>query len=162
LQAAISLFRDDPHFYNLASWIICGPLLLVWIFITLKHRPSPTKAWFAIAAIATLSMLPVYHHLYDAKLLLVVVPACALFWAAGGLTGRIALLITTAGFVLTGDIPWAIFLGLIQNLHLSTKGSAAWVLMAAQVIPVPVALLAMSIFYLYIYAQHAADPVERP
>lgn len=161
LQAAISLFRDDPRIYNPASWIVFGPLLLIWIFITLRYRPSPAKAWLAIASIATLSMLPVYHHLYDAKLLLATVPACSMLWAGGGLTGRIALLTTAAGFVLTGDLPWAIFLGLIQNLHLSVSGTAAWTLMAAQVFPVPIILLVMSIFYLYVYSQQASDSVEQ-
>ncbi len=151
LQTIFSFFRDDPNFYNVATYLVCAPLLLVWAFVTLRSRPSPTRAWLAVAAITTLSMLPVYHRLNDAKLLLLTVPACALLWAEGGLAGWLALVVNSAGFVLTGDIPWTILLGAIRYLHLSTIGFSGQVLRAALVIPTPLILLVMGIFYLWIY-----------
>ena len=118
LQSIISFFRDDPRFYNPASYLVCGSLLLAWSVRTLRSRFSQRGAWLALAAIAPLSMLPVYHRPYDAKLLLLTVPACAMLWAEGGRIGRLALLVNAAGFVLTGDLTWALILGPLSNLHL--------------------------------------------
>jgi hypothetical protein len=162
LQTAISVFRDDPRIYNAASYLVCAPLLLAWAFVTLRSRPSFARAWLALAAIAALSMLPVYHRQVDAKLLLLTVPACAMLWAEGGLIGWLALLVNTAGFVLTGDIPWAIFLGLINNLHLPTTWLSGQILMAAQVFPAPLILLVMGIFYLWVYVRRCSGPAPLP
>jgi hypothetical protein len=160
LQAVFSVFWDDPSIYNPASYLVCAPLLLAWVFVTLRSRSSPAKTWLALAAIAALSMLPVYHRQQDTKLLLLTVPACAMLWAEGGLTGWFALLVNTAGFVLTGDLPWAILLGMISNLHLSTTVLSARILMAVQVFPVPLILLVMGIFYLWVYARRSCAPVQ--
>ena len=111
LQTVISFFRDDPRFYNPATYLVCGVLLLVWSFKTLRSRITPASSWLALAAIAPLSMLPVYHRQCDATLLLLTIPACAMLWAEGGPVARLALLVNAAGFVLTGDVnvgnhPW--------------------------------------------------------
>jgi hypothetical protein len=159
LQTAISYLRDDPHIYNPVSYLIFAPLLLLWVFVTLRSRSTPLRAWLALAAIAALSMLPVYHHLYDAKLLLLTVPACAMLWAEGGLIGRFALLLNTAAFVLTADLPWFIVLSIISHLHLPATELTNKILFGVQALPVPLVLLAMGIFYLWAYAQHSPDPV---
>jgi hypothetical protein len=158
LQAAVSFFRDDPHFYNLVSCLICIPLLLVWAFVTLRRRPSPRRTCLALAAVAALTMLPVYHRQLDAKLLLLTVPACAMLWAEGGRIGRLALLVTTAGFVLTGDLPWVVILALIGRLHLPATWFFQQMVMAVQVIPVPLILLTMGIFYLWVYVRGSSNP----
>ena len=161
LQTVISFFRDYPRFYNPFSYFICAALLLVWVFVTLRSRPSPARACMAIAAISALTLLPVYHHFYDAKLLLLTVPACAMLWAKGGRIGRLALLVNTAGFVLTGDISWTVILSLIGKLHLPAIGVGGQVLAAMQVFPVPLILLVMSVFYLWVYARSGSHPGER-
>ena len=128
LQTVISVFRDDPRIYNPASYLICGTLLLVWSIRTLRARFSQPGAWIALAAIAALSLLPVYHRQYDAKLLLLTVPACAMLWAEGGPIGWIALLVNSAGVVVTGDIPSAILLNLTGNLRIPAAGLCGKVL----------------------------------
>ena len=40
LQTVISIFRDDPRFYNPVTYLIFGSLLLVWIIITVRARAS--------------------------------------------------------------------------------------------------------------------------
>jgi hypothetical protein len=149
LQTVISVFRDDPRIYNPVSYLIGALLLLVWALVTLRSRPSPKRTWLALAAIAALSMLPVYHRQYDAKLLLLTVPACAMLWAEGGLIGWIALLVNTAGLVLTGDLSWRIPNVFIGKLHLPATRLSVEILNA---FPVPLILLVMSIFYLWVYA----------
>ncbi len=105
LQTVFSVFRDNPSFYNPATYLVFGPLLLVWILVTLRSRFSQMRASLALAAIAALSMLPVYHRPYDAKLLLLTIPACAMLWTEVGLLRWLALLANTAAIVLTADIP---------------------------------------------------------
>jgi hypothetical protein len=160
LQAVISVFKDDPRFYNPVTYAIFVPLLLIWIFATLRSRPSLARVWLALAAIATLSMLPVYHRQYDAKLLLLTVPACAMLWVEGGLIGWLALLVTSAGFVLTADLPQATLLVLVDKLHLGATGLSGQVQAALQAFPAPIILLVMGIFYLWVYFRRTAPDTQ--
>ena len=163
LQAVLSVFRDDPHFYNPVSYLICVPLLLLWLIVTLRSRPTPAKAWIGLAAIAALSMLPVYHRQQDTKLLLLTVPACAMLWAEGGLTGWLAVLVTSTGLIFTGDIPWAVLLGLSNKLHLVAGGIVAKLLLGTELFSVPLILLMVGIFYLVVYVKRcSAHPAVTP
>jgi hypothetical protein len=153
LQSIFGFFWDDQRIYNSASYLIFALLLIVWAFVTLRSRPSPRRTWLALAAIAALTMLPVYHRAQDTKLLLLTVPACAMLWAEGGRIGRLALLVTSAGFVLTGDLPWVVILSLIDRVHLPATRLSGWIVMAVQVFPVPLILLAVGVFYLWVYAR---------
>lgn len=163
LQVAISLFRDDPRIYNPISYLLCTPLLLVWAFVTLRSPSSAAKASLALAAIAPLTMLPVHHHLYDTKLLLLTVPACALLWAEKGSLAWLALAVNLAVFVATGDVSWTVLYRFIDHLNPSAIGLPGWTLPALQALPVPMLLLVMSIFYLWIYARRstAQSPPRR-
>lgn len=154
LQSVFSLFRDDPHFYNLLSISICGILILVWAVVTLRSRPSTNNTWFALAAISALSMLPVYHRLGDTKLLLLTVPACAILCAEGGLVAWLAVAVNGIAFFLTGDLQWALFMALFNRLPASLNSGFAF--LALQVFPVPLVLLAVGVFYLWIYMRRAS------
>jgi hypothetical protein len=149
LQTLLSVFKDDPSFYNPLTHLLCAPLLLVWAWITLRTRATPERAWLALAAISALSMLPVYHRQYDCKMLLLAIPACAMLWAKGGITAWLAVGLNAAGFVLTGDVTWALILALINRLHIPPGK----MLEAIQAFPNPLVLLAMGVFYLWVYAR---------
>ncbi len=151
LQTIFSYFRDDPSFYNPLSYVVCGVLLVVWVIGTVRARNTPKTAWFAIAPIAALSMLPVYHRLDDAKLLLLTVPACSMLWTKGGATARIAVFLNTAQIVLTSAIPWAIFFVLTRHLRLEGTAFGLKMFTAVQVLPAPFILLITSAFFLYVY-----------
>jgi hypothetical protein len=157
LQSVFSVFRDDPHFYNLASYGICGILILVWAVVTMRFRPSRSNTWFALAAISALSMLPVYHRLGDTKLLVLTVPACAILWAEGGIVAWLAVSINGLALVLTGDLQWAAFLAILN--WIPTPANSEFARMAMQVFPVPLILLAVGIFYLWIYMRRM--PVQQ-
>jgi hypothetical protein len=162
MQEVIGAFWDDPRIYNSASYLICALLMLVWAFVTLRSRPSPKRTWLALAAVAALTMLPVYHRAQDTKLLLLTVPACAMLWAEGGRVGRLALLINSAGFVLTGDLPWVVILGLIHRLHLPPTRLSGWIVMAVQVFPIPLILLVVGVFYLWVYVRSSSAHLPSP
>ncbi|HWG21498.1 MAG TPA: glycosyltransferase 87 family protein [Terracidiphilus sp.] len=160
LQTVISVFRDDPGFYNPAAWSLCGCLLIVWGATVIRSLPSAENAWYALAAAAPLTMLATYHRPYDAKLLLLAIPACALLWAEGSRRGRVALLVTGLAIALTGDIPLAILSFITQRLKLSEMSTTAKLLSIFVVRPAPLILLVMAGFYLWLYLGQAGSRVE--
>jgi hypothetical protein len=162
LQSVVSVFRDDPRIYNPISYVVCGALLLVWSLATLKARFSPTRTWLALAAIAAISMLPVYHRPYDARLLLLAVPACAMLWKEGRPVRWLALAVTAGGIVFTGDFPLGILVVLTRNLHFGNAGMLAKVLTVVLRRPPALVLLVMGIFYLVVYVSRSFTDTPSP
>jgi hypothetical protein len=154
LQAAISILRDDPRVYNTLSYAVCGALLIVWAIKTVRSRATPDRVWLALAGFAALSLLPIYHRLYDSKLLLLTVPAASMLWSKGGLTGRLALLVNAVVIILTGDIPLVTLFILTKDLHLLTLGLPGKLLAIVLMRPATLAMLVTTIFYLCVYYQH--------
>lgn len=151
LQAGLSLLRDDPGFYNPIAYGICGVLLLLWCVKTWRVGYSPRLAWFALASVSAIALLPVYHRTYDARLLLLTLPAAAMLWRQRGWRGWTALGLTLAAFVLTGDLFW---ICLFQATHYSGASVTYGML------PAPLILLLLGIFYLYVYVRQPAE--QRP
>jgi Glycosyltransferase family 87 len=158
LQSVLSVLDDDSHFYNTVTRAICGPMLLLWGFIAWRRRGNTLQTWLALATIGALTLLPVYHRQYDARLLLLTVPACILLMLKGGWTGRLAILVNLTAFLLTGDITWGICLGLIDRLHLAGGSKLQ---MALEVFPPPLSLLAVAAFYLFVYARQGFTPTAQ-
>lgn len=167
LQTALSYLRDDPRFYNPLAWLICAPIFIAWAFTALRTNPKPhspipnPKSFLPLAAIAIFTLLPVYHRQYDAKLLLLAIPACAFLWSRPSQTSRLvarfAALLTTAAILITGDLTWGLILGLISNMHASAAAAAsAQLATAALVFAVPFTLLATAAFYVWIYSRRLA------
>lgn len=161
LQSIISVFSNDSQFYNVASYIVCGALLLVWLIATLRSRLSQERAWLALAAIVPLTILVTYHRVYDVKLLLLTVPACAMLWTGGGPIGWIGLVLNAAGVVLNGDIPLTVLGVLSEKLHLSTAALSGQILTVVLARPNEDILLAMAIFYLWVYVRHTVPAIRR-
>ena len=147
LQALFSLIHDNPHFYNPLVYAIGGVLLLIWAVKTLRSRFTPQLAWFALAAIAPMAILPLYHRTYDASILLLTIPACGVLWTRRGPLAWCALLLNLSAIVLTGDLLDIVF---FQLTHY-----APWAVTLG-VIPGPVILLALAVFYLVVYLHEAA------
>jgi Glycosyltransferase family 87 len=165
LQTVFAFFSDHPRFYNLATCCLWAPLFLIWFLVTVRSRPSRTTAWLGLAAIAPLSLLPLYHRQYDAKLLLLTVPACTILCSERSRTGLYALLITATALVFNGDFTWISLINLVpwwHLIHMRYFDPLAF--------PVPLSLLATGSFYLWIYARHGgkqtqpteADPLPFP
>jgi hypothetical protein len=153
LQAALSVLKDDPHFYDPGSHVVCGVMVLVWTIATVRARRTQTTAWHALAMAAPLSMLVTYHRPYDAKLLLLAIPACALLWRAGGWRGRAALAMTTAAIVFTADLPLTVLAEATARVDLSKMGifERAWMMPLMR--PAPLSLLTLAIFFLWVCVQ---------
>ena len=157
LQTFTSIFSTNPRTYNAAAYLVCVPILFIWMFVTLRTRPSPAKTWLALAAIAALSPLPLYHRSHDARILLLTIPACALLWAERGAIGWLAVLLNAAGTLSIGEIPSMIRLNLLSKLPPSTSGLWGKVPMAILARPVPLVLLLTAVFYLWVYVRRAFE-----
>jgi hypothetical protein len=155
LQAVYSLISDTSLFYNTASWATVSLPLLVWIGTTLRVEATPKLTLLALAAITPLSMLPVYHHMYDAKLLLLTIPGCAVLWKERGAIGRSALLLTLSALFLTGDFPSSFISHLISSWHAPVGSGWSIFKLALERVPVPLVLLTIGIFYLCAYVQQS-------
>jgi len=122
---------------------------------TLRSSFSPARAWIALAAIVPITMLVTYHRPWDAKLLMLTIPACALLWARGGRIARLALLVTSAGFLLNADITLASLNIIFNKLHVEISGFFGTILALLMIRPASLILLLMGLFYLWVYLRQA-------
>lgn len=152
LQTAVSMFRDDPSFYNPVTYSVCGILLVAWLIQASRSKGSPELTWISLAAGSALSMLPVYHRQADAELLLLAVPACSILWARRGSRAVLAFMVTCGCLVLTAEIPWAFALNLLRRMTVSDTFIFRETIIGVQILPIPISLLMMSIFYLSEFA----------
>jgi hypothetical protein len=151
LQTVLSVLRDDPGFYNPASILICAAIFAIILFTTIRGRPGVQDMGFAIAAVAALSMLPSYHRPYDAKLLLLAVPAAAMLWR----NGRKGIpLVTVAAVVLTSDVPLAILSMITKNIHISEMSFLPRLMVLPLIRPAPLILLTLTVLYGIAYARN--------
>lgn len=141
LQTIVSRFRDNPHFYNPVVYAIGAALVVVWLKKALQLPHTPRQAWFALAAAAPLSMLFVYHRSYDARLLLVAVPACAMLWKQGGQLRWWMLALNLAAIVVTGDVFWTVLQHIVHYRGISV---------AYAYLPAPLILLTLAGFSLWV------------
>lgn len=165
LRAAISIFSRNPYFYNSVSYAIGGGLILAWMVAVLRKRTksegSPQAlregTLLALAAISMLTLIAVYHRAYDAKLLLLAIPACAMLWAHGGARRWLALGLTSAAILVTSDIPRMLLVKPMGNLHISAS-TLSGKLRVLALNPAPLVLLAAGCFYLWVYWRY--EPAE--
>ena len=154
LQTVVSIFFPQPETYNLITWMICVPLLALWVVASLLKTSDRRIAWLALASAAPLSMLPTYHFQHDAKLLLLTIPACALLWAERGLIAWCSLVITVAGIVVNGDIFTAIRI-LLTREFVFPQGFGSRLATVIFTRPGAFVLLAMVLFYLWAIRRQA-------
>ena len=142
LQAVFSVVRDQPAFYNGASYAVFGVLLAAWLVPVLRSPASPRRDLLALAAASAFSLLPIYHRQYDTRLLLLSFPALALLLARGRASGWVAAVLTAAGVILTAHN----FPGLVQaRLPHAGSGMASTLLLRR---PMPLVLVLIALFYL--------------
>ena len=149
LQYIGAIFFPDPAAYNLFAYAIGFPLVLLWIVLTIRARRTQLGVCLALAASAALSMLPTYHVQHDAKIILLTIPACAMLWLRRGTLGWLAAFITTAAFVINGDIFSGLRILLTRGLLVPQPTFPSRLVTAILTRPTPLALLVMALFYLW-------------
>lgn len=150
-QSVVSEFRDTPNFYNTVTYLICGPLLLVWANITLRRRSSSSDILLALATIAPMSLLPIYHRQYDAKILFLSIPGCALVWSQGGMLAKASAVLQLVAQTSAGELPSSavrLAIGHLGFVHAGQHNPLIYVLLDRNA---PIALFALSIFYLFTF-----------
>jgi hypothetical protein len=156
LQVMVSRVWDRPDVYNAVSYVVVAPLLVAWAVITIRRRGSPGSALYGLAAISPLSLLPVYHHVYDAKLLLLTVPALTLVWVRRDRASWPALLLTGVSFVLLGDTTHRMVMKLTEDVQGLSAGAAS-VINSLALCAAPLSLLAIGVFYTWVFWRGAAS-----
>lgn len=159
LRSVFSFFWDDPHFYNLASFTVIAVLLIVWIREFHRAELTSARAWFHLAAVAALSPLASYHRIYDARLIVLTIPALALLWTDGGRIARIALLINGAAIIATSDLPWVLYLFTMAKLDPAPTGMFKQLRIACVSLTVPLTLLATAVIYLWALMRDRRRPI---
>lgn len=158
LQTVFSIFRDDARFYNSASYLVGGALIAIWAMVTLRAPATRANSLIALAAAVPLTLLPVYHRIYDTRLLLLTIPAAAILWRRGGLVRWGALALNGAAILLTGDIPLIVLVSVTDRFHLVPGSLGDILLLLLFGRPVPLLLLALAVFYLAVYVRELRRP----
>ncbi len=161
LQTITSFFWDSAHTYNSVAILIVVPFVLVWMVLTWRWTPSRESVWFGLAVAAAFSMLPTYHRQYDAKLIMLAVPALAIVWARRGIAAWIGLLVTAAAFFLNGDLPWVFVLTVVDKLPFAKDPAHLRLMTALLDFPVPLSLLALGVFNLWAFARFSRHGATR-
>lgn len=115
----------------------------------------------ALASISILSLLPLYHRSHDAKLLLLMIPACSMLWARRGATRWTALGLTLAAIFVTSDVPDILLSSATKDLRIPQSTLAGKLTLLA-IHPEPLVLLAAACFYLWVHLRcHPSVDVGR-
>jgi hypothetical protein len=162
LQTVFSIVHNSPSFYNSATWLVCGVLFVLWVRAVLRAPFTPRTAWFALASASALSMLVTYHRSYDARLLLLAIPACALLWAGGGAAARIGLAITAVAVLFTADLPLTLVSIANEHLPMTAPGITAKLTAILLGRPAPLCLLATAIFHLWAFQRFSRREASSP
>lgn len=154
-QAFFSVIWDNPRFYASVTYLLCAALWLTWAIATWRRPPDRAHVLLSIGFLATLSLLPVYHWIHDAKLILLAIPCSCQLLSVSRSLARWGIAITMAALAATADLPRAILTFFVDRVHLpyTTVSGKLFALVFAR--PAPLCLLATCIFFLYVYVRHA-------
>ncbi len=155
LQSVVAVFWPDPRVYNPVAYTFCGLLLLVGAAATFGRRLTAEQVWLGLTSIAPLTLLVVYHRPYDARILLIAIPGCALLARRGGWIAKTSVALTTAAIFLTGDLTTAFLLTAAQQLHLEPATFTNRLLILLLTRTGVLALIAMSLFHVAAYVRAA-------
>lgn len=127
LQALTSLFISDARDYKLAAYGITAALLLAWACAVRRMRPGLDRDVIAIAALAAIGLLPVYHRMYDTRILLFFFPAVAAL-SRKSRSWRVASIGVSLLITLLSSMQWQRFLGVLFAHVRAPSGRVAEVL----------------------------------
>jgi len=160
LQTVLSLFRDDPRFYNPATYLICGSLLVIWLLPALRRQQPLSGSLSALAFVAALTMLVSYHRPYDAKLLLLAIPATSMLSTASSRLRKPACILAALSVFFTSDLPLAVLSVITRQIQVSLLANLGRLLLVPALRPAPIVLLLLTIVFLCMYLR--GGRVEAP
>ena len=97
LQVVTSAFSTNAREFNAGAYAVCLVFLAALVTAVLRTKTSPDVHLLSIGALAVLTLMPVYHRFYDARILLITVPAVVIVYRQrrllGALMGALTVLI---------------------------------------------------------------------
>ena len=162
LQTALSVLNDDPHFYSPATYLICGILILIWLIAAMRSRHEVANNFFGLASICALTMLVSYHRPYDAKLLLLAIPAVSMLDFENRLARNLASFLVTTSVLFTSDLPLALLAVLTRGIDVRSLSGVSRTLLLPVLRPAPIALLLMSMVLLRLFVRRARVEIPEP
>ncbi|HEU5458756.1 MAG TPA: glycosyltransferase family 87 protein [Terracidiphilus sp.] len=158
LQTVVSILINRAAVYNIVTYVLCGIPLILWVVATVRSPKTADTLWFALAVAAPLTMLFTYHRSYDAKLILLCLPACAALWKRRNRSGWIAALLMFTTTFMIGDIPMTLLVFRLKQSHLAADTLGGKIAMIALARPAPILLSLLTGFFLWIYWRRASNP----
>lgn len=150
LQTALSLIADVPAFYNAATYLVIGVLIVLWAVALTRLGNSSAEMWLAIAPVAAFTVLPTYHRMYDAGILLLLIPACMEYWESAVRIRWMSVLACVASLVVSHAIFWAVLLRMIDSAVFPQTPFFNKLLLMVQMALTPVTLLLTGMLYLWL------------
>lgn len=151
LQTVLSIVFSRAALYNTVTYVLCGIPLVLWAVTVMRSRKTAESLWFALAVAAPLAMLFTYHRSYDAKLILLCLPACAALWKQRGSSGWTAASLMLATTLVIGDIPMTLLVFRLKQSHLAADTLGGKFAMITLARPAPILLSLLTAFFLWVY-----------
>ena len=152
LQSLLSVIHNNPRFYDRGAHLVGMVMFLAWSYPVFRMRPGKEKDLFAIASIACISLLPIYHHDYDSRILLLIAPAFALSMSGIRSRALISGAVTLASLIFISHAvqTWVT----VHHRQVSIAGIWETVLWTRTM---QLSALSLALFYLYLFYQALAD-----
>jgi len=149
LQVVVSRVWNRPGVYNGITYVVLAPLI-AWVSIASRRVVRREAVLYGLGAMAVLSLLPVYHHIYDAKLLLLTIPALTLVWARRDRLALVGLLLTGLTLLLAGDATHHLLMKFAEGWR-GVVAASPWGMDYLAVCAAPLSLLATGVFYAWVF-----------
>jgi Glycosyltransferase family 87 len=94
VQTLTSIFFPEARTFNVVAYAIFVILLVGLMLVVLRANAGPELHFLALAAVSVLSLTPVYHRFYDARLLLLTIPAVLIVFQRRRLLGSMIAVLT--------------------------------------------------------------------
>lgn len=162
LQTVTSLFWANGTTYNIIAYAVLAIMFLAWLWGMWKAGGDERSFWIGLAAAIPLTILVGYHRQHDTRLLILAVPACARLLAERTRVGKLAVAFTTCA-VLASSNAVLHLIGLLSPIvQIRAHGFAGTLLFAFVGRPIPMTLLAMSLFYICLLLRKTQSAVGEP
>lgn len=151
LQSDFSVIWGNPQFYATATYVITLPMIVLWLWTAAKGVLARRTVLVGLACGTLLSLLPVYHRLYDVRLVLLMFPAAVLLWVERDGRGWLAM----GGALVMTVVSLNWLLHFLQAHRDIPYTEPLWVRLAGR--PYPFVTLAVAVVFLWMYVGVARE-----
>jgi hypothetical protein len=161
LQTVTSLFWANEITYNIIAYAVLAIMFLAWLW-GMWNAGDERSFWVGLAAAIPLTILVGYHRQHDTRLLILAVPACAMLLAERTRVGKLAVAFTTCAILASSNAVLHLMGLLSPIVGIKAHGFTGMLLYAIVGRPIPLTLLAMSIFYICLLLRHTQSSIGEP